>query len=86
MITTCWTMSSSSRAVSCSAATPPACSNWLDMEGGADKAEAVYDLEHALAEVHWTKEENRNPVATYNPKTMAELEELAPNVRLGCCA
>jgi endothelin-converting enzyme/putative endopeptidase len=49
------------------------------IEGGADKAEAIYNLEHALAEVHWTKEANRNPVATYNPKTLPELEEMAPN-------
>ena len=49
------------------------------IEGGADKADALYNLEHALAEAHWTKEENRNPVATYNPKTLDELEALAPN-------
>jgi predicted metalloendopeptidase len=49
------------------------------IEEGADKAEAIYDLEHALAEAHWTKEQNRNPVATYNRKTLAELEEMAPN-------
>lgn len=53
------------------------------IEGGTDKAAAVYDLEHALAEAHWTKEANRNPVATYNRKTMAELEELAPNYGWG---
>jgi len=46
---------------------------------GSDKAEAIYDLEHALAEAHWTKEQNRNPVATYNRKTLAQLEEMAPN-------
>jgi len=49
------------------------------IEGGADKAGAIYDLEHALAEAHWTKEQNRNPVATYNRKTLAQLEEMAPN-------
>ena len=49
------------------------------IEGGADKAGALFNLEHALAEAHWTKEANRNPVATYNPKTLPELEELAPN-------
>ena len=49
------------------------------IEGAADRADALYDLEHALAEVHWTKEENRNPVATYNRMTLAELQELAPN-------
>ncbi len=50
------------------------------IEGGADKAEAIYTLEHALAEVHWTKEDNRDPVKGYNPKTPQELAELAPNI------
>jgi putative endopeptidase len=50
------------------------------IEGGADKAEALYTLEHALAEVHWTKEENRDPVKSYNPKTHEELAQLAPNI------
>ena len=49
------------------------------IEGGEDKAAALYELEHALAEAHWTKEANRNPVATYNPKTFEELQALAPN-------
>jgi putative endopeptidase len=50
------------------------------IEGGADKAEALYALEHALAEVHWTKEDNRDPVKSYNPKTPEELAELAPDI------
>lgn len=50
------------------------------VEGGADKAKAVYDLEHALAEVHWTKEDNRDPVKGYNPHTPEELAELAPAI------
>lgn len=50
------------------------------IEGGADKADSIYELEHALAEVHWTKEENRDPVKSYNPKTFEELEELAPAI------
>ncbi len=29
------------------------------IEGGSDKAEALHALEHKLAEVHWTKEDNR---------------------------
>ncbi|MBT8041114.1 MAG: peptidase M13 [Xanthomonadales bacterium] len=48
-------------------------------EGGDSKAEALFELEHQLAEAHWTKEANRNPVATYNPKTLDELQTLAPN-------
>jgi len=50
------------------------------IEGSADKAEAVFTLEHALAEVHWTKEENRDPVKSYNPKTPEELAQLAPSI------
>jgi endothelin-converting enzyme/putative endopeptidase len=50
------------------------------IDGGADKAEAIYNLEHALAEIHWTKEENRDRVKTYNPRTHAELAEMAPNI------
>jgi len=51
------------------------------IDGGADKAESLLDLERKIAEVQWTKEENRNPVKTYNRMTLAELEELAPNYR-----
>ncbi|MBT8049340.1 MAG: peptidase M13 [Xanthomonadales bacterium] len=50
------------------------------MEGGADKAQAIQEVEHALAKVHWTKEENRDPVKSYNPKTPDELQQLAPNI------
>lgn len=50
------------------------------IEGGADKAESLYALEHALAEVHWTKEDNRDPVKSYNPKTLDELEQMAPAI------
>ena len=50
------------------------------IEGGADKAEALFTLEHSLAEVHWTKEENRDPVKSYNPTTPEELAQLAPNI------
>jgi len=51
------------------------------IEGGDDKAKTLFDVERALAEVQWTKEENRNPVKTYNRMTLAELEELAPGYR-----
>jgi len=50
------------------------------IEGGADKAETIYALEHALAEAHWTREDNRDVVKSYNPKTPGELAELAPNI------
>jgi endothelin-converting enzyme/putative endopeptidase len=50
------------------------------IEGGADKAEALYSLEHALAEVQWTKEDNRDPNKTNNPHTPEQLAELAPGI------
>ena len=50
------------------------------VEGGADKADALYGLEHALAEVQWPKEDNRDPVKTYNPHTPEQLAELAPGI------
>lgn len=50
------------------------------IESGADRAERLLALETRLAEVQWTKEENRDPVKRYNPKTPAELKEMAPNI------
>ena len=41
----------------------------------------VYDLEHALAEKHMTKTENRDPHATYNKMSIAKLTEMCGN---GC--
>ena len=50
------------------------------IENGADRAERLLALETQLAEVQWTKEENRDPVKRYNPKTPAELKEMAPKI------
>lgn len=50
------------------------------IENGAERAENLLALETRLAEVQWTKEENRNPVKGYNPKTLAELKEMAPKI------
>jgi putative endopeptidase len=50
------------------------------IENGAERAENLLALETRLAEVQWTKEENRNPVKSYNPKTLAELKEMAPKI------
>ncbi len=50
------------------------------VEGGADKAETLLALERQLAEAHWTKEDNRDPVKRYNPKTPEELQQLAPKI------
>ena len=50
------------------------------IESGADRAERLLALETQLAEVQWTREENRDPVKRYNPKTPAELKEMAPKI------
>ncbi|MES2262988.1 MAG: M13-type metalloendopeptidase [Pseudomonadota bacterium] len=41
-------------------------------------AQAIVALETALAEVQWTKVENRDPVKRYNKTDIAKLAELAP--------
>ena len=49
--------------------------------GDKDAAKIAKDivaLETALAKVQWTKVENRDPVKTYNVKTLPELAKLAP--------
>jgi putative endopeptidase len=50
------------------------------IEGGEDKAESLLALENQLAEAHWTKEDNRDPVKSYNPKSPEELKQMAPNI------
>ena len=50
------------------------------IENGAERAKSLLALESKLAEVQWTKEQNRDPVAGYNPKTLAELKEMAPKI------
>jgi predicted metalloendopeptidase len=48
-----------------------------DRNAAAD-AKAIVALETALAEVQWTKVENRDPVKRYNKVAIAKLSELAP--------
>jgi endothelin-converting enzyme/putative endopeptidase len=50
------------------------------MESGAERAERLLALETKLANVQWTKEENRDPIKSYNPKSLAELKEMAPKI------
>jgi putative endopeptidase len=53
----------------------------LGMAGDADAqshAAAILDLETALAQVQWTRVENRDPVKTYNKTVIAELPQLMP--------
>ena len=51
------------------------------IENGGERAERLLALETRLAEVQWTKEENRDPVKGYNPKTLEELKEMAPLIK-----
>lgn len=48
--------------------------------GGAERAERLLALETRLAEVMWTKEENRDWSKRYNPMSVEELDELAPGI------
>ncbi|MDC0666416.1 M13 family metallopeptidase [Nannocystis radixulma] len=45
---------------------------------GAARARAVLAFETALARAHWTAVDSRDAVRTYNKRTPAELERLAP--------
>src|SRR5262245_710244 len=48
------------------------------MPDPAGTAKRVMALEERIAQAHWDKVENRNPVKIYNPMTVAELEKAAP--------
>jgi putative endopeptidase len=50
------------------------------MKEPAAVAKRVMAIEERIAEAHWDKVENRNPVKIYNPMTVAELEKAAPGV------
>lgn len=44
------------------------------------RAEAIFDLETAIAEQHWSRAERRNADRTYNRMSVSELSEFAPGV------
>jgi putative endopeptidase len=44
----------------------------------ATHAKDVLAFERRLAELQWTRVDNRDPVKTYNPRTVAELRAMAP--------
>jgi putative endopeptidase len=48
---------------------------WPDAE---KRAAEVIDFETKIAEASWTKTQQRDPIATYNAMSVAELESLAP--------
>ncbi|WP_339742592.1 M13 family metallopeptidase [uncultured Maricaulis sp.] len=50
----------------------------LGEDNGAERAQAVLDMETAIAQMHWTRAESRDRVASYNPMTLEELEAYAP--------
>lgn len=53
---------------------------FANVEQAEEKATDVYAFEEALANVHWTRAERRDRDKTYNPYTLAELEEAAPGL------
>ncbi|MEM7016553.1 MAG: M13 family metallopeptidase, partial [Pseudomonadota bacterium] len=46
----------------------------------ASKTEAIFNLEYKLAQVHWSKVDNRNIKKIYNPMTPGELVDIAPEI------
>ncbi len=52
----------------------------LDEHHPEPRAEAVFELETAIAEQHWTRAYRRNADRTYNRMTVAELGDFAPGV------
>ncbi|MCP4046295.1 MAG: M13 family metallopeptidase, partial [Gammaproteobacteria bacterium] len=49
-------------------------------ENAADRAESLLALETKLAEVMWTKEENRDWSKRYNPMKIEQLNEMSPDI------
>ncbi|MCC9603665.1 M13 family metallopeptidase [Stieleria sp. JC731] len=53
----------------------------VDHPQPTEAAETIYQIESRIAKIHWTKTENRDPVATYNPKTPAELDTMLGDLK-----
>jgi putative endopeptidase len=51
----------------------------LDWPEAEKRAGEVVNFETKIAEASWTKTQQRDPIATYNPMSIAELQTLAPN-------
>jgi putative endopeptidase len=49
--------------------------HWPDAQSAA---KAIVDFETAIAEASWSRVEQRDPVKSYNPMSVAELQALAP--------
>ncbi len=52
----------------------------LEEDHPEPRAEAVFELETAIAELHWTRADRRNADRTYNRMTVDELSAFAPGV------
>ena len=50
----------------------------LDWPDAEKRAKEVVDFETKIAEASWTKTQQRDPIASYNPMSIAELEAFAP--------
>ena len=50
----------------------------IGWEAPAQSAAAILDFETAIAQVSWTNAERRDPEKTYNPMSVAALDEAAP--------
>jgi endothelin-converting enzyme/putative endopeptidase len=50
----------------------------IGVEGGADRAQAILELETSFAQLHWTRQDSRDRTRTYNLMTTEELEAYAP--------
>ena len=51
----------------------------IDWPNAEKRAADVVSFETRIAEVSWTKTQQRDPIATYNPMSVAELETFAPD-------
>lgn len=51
-----------------------------DIEGAEEKAQAIFDLETKMAEIHWTPAKRRERDLTYNLKSLDELKAFAPDL------
>ena len=49
------------------------------LEEGAGRAKRAYQAERAVAELHWTRVENRDRIRTYNRMEIGELKALLPS-------
>ena len=51
-------------------------------DNGAARAQAIFDMEKKIAEVHWTKEDSSDATKTYNKMSVSELQAMAPGLDL----